>query len=217
VSLSTVELLTTTRSVRTGLDLTRDVDPALVKDCLRIALQAPTGANRQHWRWIMLTEPSVRAEIAAIYRDAFHHSKWAALDGAADTDPATARMLTSARYLADHLHEVPVLVIACLDLAAGLPAGNQASVWGSLLPAAWNYALAARTRGLATAWTTVHLEREADVARVLGLPPTVRQGALLPTAYPRRTRFSPAARTPLEQVLHMNGWQDIGPTGKDPL
>lgn len=202
--LSVVELLTTTRSVRTGLDLTRDVDPAVVTDCLRIALHAPTGANRQHWRWIVLTDPPVRAKVAEIYRAAFYERNRPALAGPADT--ATARMLSGARYLADNLHLVPVLVIACLDIGCDLPDGNQAGVWGSLLPAAWSYALAARARGLATAWTTAHLDREREVAQVLGIPPTVRQGVLLPTAHSRRTRFSPAARRPLEQVLHVNGW-----------
>lgn len=202
VDLSVVELLTTTRSVRTGLDLTRDVDPAVVMDCLRIALQAPTGANRQHWRWVVLTEPSVRAEVAELYRAAFYER-----NRSVSTEPATARMLHSARYLADHLHLVPVLVIACLDVGGDLPDGNQASMWGSLLPAAWSYALAARANGLATAWTTAHLDREREVARVLGIPPTVRQGVLLPTAHSKRPRFSPAGRRPLEQVLHMNGWR----------
>lgn len=201
-----VEVLTTTRSVRIGLDLTRDVDPDVVLDCLRVALQAPTGANRQHWRWIVLTDPDVRGEIAGIYRQAFYHRNRAALDGLAIADTATARMLTGARHLADNLHLVPVLVIACVELDGALPAGNQASVWGSVLPAAWSYALAARARGLGTAWTTAHLDREADVARALGLPATVRQGVLLPTAHPTRTRFRPAARRPLADVLHMNGW-----------
>jgi nitroreductase len=202
--LSTMDLLTTTRTVRTGLDLTRDVDPAVVMGCLRIALQAPTGANREHWRWIMLTDPTVRSDVATVYREVFYRRNQAALDRTADAN--TTRLLRSARYLADHLHQVPVLVIACLELPTGLPQGNQAGVWGSLLPAAWNYALAARAHGLATAWTTAHLDREHDVADILGLPPTVRQGVLLPTAHARRTRYSPAARRPLDQILHVNGW-----------
>ncbi|MEU2711497.1 nitroreductase family protein [Streptomyces sp. NPDC007205] len=202
------ELLTTTRCVRRGLDLDRPVDPERVKDCLRIALQAPNGNNRQNWRWILLTDPRVRAEVAEVYRAAFYDRNAAALERPAQLPEATRSVLTAARLLADRLHRVPVLVIPCLELADGrLPTGNQAGLWASLLPAAWSYALAARSRGLATAWTTVHLDREQEIAELLGLPPTVRQGALLPTAYPLRATFRPGPRLPLEQVLHHDGWQ----------
>lgn len=206
--LSCEELLTTTRCVRHGLDLDRPVDPALVEDCLRVALQAPNGNNRQNWRWILLTDPRVRADVAEVYRAAFYDRNAAALDRAARLPEATRSVLTAARSLADRLHRVPVLVIPCLELTDGrLPAGNQAGLWGSLLPAAWSYALAARSRGLVTAWTAVHLDREQEVAGLLGLPPTVRQGALLPTAYPLRGTFRPGPRLPLEQVVHRDGWQ----------
>jgi nitroreductase len=192
------ELLTTTRAVRRGLDLSRSVDIETVQDCLRIALQAPTGSNRQHWRWIVLTDPDVRAAVAEIYRAAFT---------ARSSTMDQSGLTRDAGELAAKLHLVPVLVIPCLQLEK-LPSGNQSSVWSSLLPAAWNYALAARTRGLATTWTTVHLDREREVADVLGLPADVHQGCLLPTAYPRKTTFRPAPRRPLDEVLHVNGWEE---------
>ncbi|MER6029947.1 nitroreductase family protein [Streptomyces sp. NPDC001851] len=208
LTLSCEELLTTTRCVRRGLDLDRPVDPEHVKDCLRIALQAPNGNNRQNWRWLLLTDPPLRAKVAEVYRAAFYDRNAAALERPARLPGAARSLLTSARSLADRLHRVPVLVIPCLELAGGrLPAGNQAGLWASLLPAAWSYALAARSRGLVTAWTTVHLDREREIAELLGLPPTVRQGVLLPTAYPLRTTFRPGPRLPLEQVLHHDGWQ----------
>lgn len=202
------ELLTTTRSVRRGIDLERAVDPELVKDCLRIALQAPNGNNRQSWRWILLTAPRVRGHVAEVYRAAFYERNAAALGRIGELPPRERSVLGAARALADRLHRVPVLVIPCLELAdARLPEGNQAGLWASLLPAAWSYALAARSRGLATAWTAVHLDREQEVADILGLPPTVRQGALLATMYPLRTAFRPGPRRPLEEVLHHNGWR----------
>lgn len=206
--LSIDELLTTTRSVRRGLDLEREVDPELVEDCLRIALQAPNGNNRQNWRWIMLTSRRVRADVAEVYRAAFYDRNAAALDRLDDLPEATRSVLVAARGLAERLHRVPVLVIPCIELPDGrLPEGNQAGLWASLLPAAWSYALAARSRGLVTAWTAVHLDREQEVADLLGLPPSVRQGALLPTAYPLRSTFRPGPRLPLKTVLHHNGWQ----------
>ncbi|MDC0773109.1 nitroreductase family protein [Streptomyces sp. HD] len=208
-NLSCDELLTTTRCVRRGLDLERAVDPELVKECLRIALQAPNGNNRQNWRWLLLTDPRIRADVAEVYRAAFHARNAAALKRLDELPEGTRSAITGARLLADRLHRVPVLVIPCLELPDGrLPQGNQAGVWGSLLPAAWSYALAARSRGLVTAWTAVHLDREREVADLLGLPPTVRQGALLPTAYPLRTTFRPGPRLPLAEVLHHDGWQD---------
>ncbi|MFD5818934.1 nitroreductase family protein [Streptomyces sp. NPDC127038] len=208
LSLSCVELLTSTRSVRYGLDLDRAVDPTVVERCLRIALQAPNGNNRQNWRWIVLTDPRVRADVAEVYRAAFYERNTAALDRPAEPSDASRPVLAAARALADRMHRVPVLVIPCLEVPGGrLPTGNQAGLWGSLLPAAWSYALAARSQGLVTAWTAVHLDREREVAELLGLPPTVRQGALLPTAHPLRTTFRPGPRLPLEKVLHHNTWQ----------
>ncbi|MGQ5639988.1 MULTISPECIES: nitroreductase family protein [unclassified Streptomyces] len=205
--LTAEELLTTTRSVRRGLDLDRPVDPELVKDCLRIALQAPNGNNRQNWRWIVLTDPAIRADVGAVYRAAFHDRNAETLRRLPELPPETRAVMSGARLLAERLHRVPVLVIPCLEVADGrLPVGNQAALWASLLPAAWSYALAARSRGLVTAWTAVHLDREREVADLLGLPPTVRQGALLPTAHPLRTTFRPGPRRPLEEVLHLNGW-----------
>jgi nitroreductase len=193
------EVLTTTRSVRRRLVLNRPVDVDLVRDCLRVAVQAPTGGNRQHWRFVVVTDPALRAAIAGVYRAAFEARY-------PPTAQTPGRELASARYLARHLHQVPVLVIPCLELPGGeLPAGNQAGLWGSLLPASWSYMLAARARGLGTAWTAVHLDRETETATLLGLPDRVRQGALIPTAHVTGA-FAPAARLPLDAVMHINGW-----------
>jgi len=206
--LSAEDLLSTTRSVRFRLDLTRPVDLEQVKDCLRTALQAPNGGNAQRWRWLVVADPDQRAAVAAVYRRAFRERYGALLDSAAaDSLPGVLR---GADHLARNLHRVPVLVVPCLELAeAELPAGNQAGIWGSLLPAAWSYMLAARARGLGAAWTAVHLAREQEVARILGLPPTVRQGALIPTAQVTDGRpFRPADREPVESVLHLDRWSD---------
>lgn len=192
-------LLSTTRSVRRALDLERPVPRTVVEDCIRLALQAPNGANRQDWRWILISAPRRRAQVAAIYRRAF-------LARFGDQS-ASNGVLRDAGELADRLHRVPVLVLPCLQTAKPLPAGNQAGVWTSLLPAAWSYALAARSRGLGTTLTTAHLALEAEMADLLGLPEHVHQGPLIPTAYTLRTTFGPGPRRPLEEVLHVDGWQ----------
>jgi nitroreductase len=213
--LSPDELLTTTRSVRKRLDLTRAVPLDLVRECLEIALQAPSGSNRQSWHWIVVTDADQRRAIGEFYRRAV--AKYLASEGSAAKlfadDPARAavqqRVGSSVAWLGEHMGEVPVLLIPCLRMASGsLPQGNQADVWGSLLPAVWSYMLAARARGLGSAWTTLHLDYETEVARVVGLPDEVRQGALIPTAYYTGTGFQPAPRVPLDEVLHIDRWQE---------
>ncbi|MFA1548411.1 nitroreductase family protein [Actinomadura chokoriensis] len=211
--LSPDELLTTTRTVRKRLDLDRPVPIELVRECLEIALQAPSGSNRQGWEWIVVTDPERRAAIGEHYRRAFAAYAGSKVSAAAlyQDDPDRAevqrRVGDSAAHLAERMGDVPVLVIPCLRVEGGeLPGGNQAGLWGSLMPAAWNYALAARARGLGTAWTSLHLVYEREVAELLGLPEDVRQGALLPTAYYTGDTFRPAARVPLDEVLHIDTW-----------
>jgi len=83
----------------------------------------------------------------------------------------------------------------------------QAVFWGSILPAAWSFMLAARARGLGTSLTTVHLYYEQEAAQVLGIPyERVTQAALIPVAYTLGTDFKPAPREPLESVLHWDRW-----------
>ena len=204
------ELLTTTRSVRKRLDLTRSVPLELVRQCLEIALQAPSGSNRQGWHWLVVTDQEVRARIGELYRRSTQRYLAAsdpnAPSGSVDSG-VQRRVRDSAAYLGQHMGEVPVHVIPCIRLDAPWPPGEtQAGLWGSLLPAAWSYMLACRTRGLGTAWTTLHLAYEQQVAELLGLPGDVRQGALIPTAYYTGQTFRSAPRRPLEQVLHVNHW-----------
>ncbi|GAA5078666.1 nitroreductase [Thermocatellispora tengchongensis] len=207
------ELLTTTRSVRKRLDLTRPVPLELVRECLEIALQAPSGSNRQGWHWIVVTDAEIRARIGEYYRrsfEAYQRSRPPAEElypGDRDRIEVQHRVSESAAYLGERMGQVPVLVLPCLRVPGGeLPEGNQAGLWGSLLPAAWSYMLAARARGLGTAWTSLHLVYEREVAELLGLPQDVRQGALIPTAYYTGDTFRPAHRAPLAEVLHLDTW-----------
>ncbi|EXU63688.1 MULTISPECIES: nitroreductase family protein [unclassified Streptomyces] len=205
------ELLTTTRSIRKRLDLTRLVPLNLVKECVRIALHAPSGSNRQSWHWLVITDAEQRAAIGRYYQRAAH--SYLETKGTSSSlfkeDPeryAVQRQVgDSVAHLADRMGQVPVLVIPCLDVS-DTPEYNEAGKWGSIIQAGWSYMLAARARGLATAWTTLHLTYEKEIADLLGLPNGVIQSALLPTAYPIGTEFKPAPRQPLESVLHIDKW-----------
>ena len=214
--LSPDELLTTTRSVRKRLDLDRPVPLELVRECLDLARQAPSGSNSQRWHWLVITDPETKAAIGDLYRRsterylAIRRQQMEA-QGAPAPDStegqAIRRMRDSTAYLGQHMGDVPVQVIACIEVHGEWAAGaNQAGLWGSLLPAAWSYMLACRSRELGTAWTTLHLAYEKEAAEILGLPAHVRQGVLIPTAYYTGKTFRPAPRRPLDEVLHLNQW-----------
>lgn len=213
MDLATVDhLLTTTRSVRKRLDFSKPVDPAVIAKCLDIAMQAPTGSNAQGWSFVVVTDPAKRKAIADLYKNGF--AMYAGNPELRPTYPADdprsqqlPRVVDSASYLAEHMHEAPVMVIFCIEGRvenAGTLA--QASVYGSILPAAWSFMLALRARGLGTAWTTLHLMFEQDVAKLLGIPEHVTQAALFPVAHFTGTDFKPAKRLPSAQLVHWNGW-----------
>jgi nitroreductase len=210
------ELLTTTRSVRKRLDLTRPVPMDLITECLQISLQAPSGGNQQGWHWLVITDQDTRAAIGELYRrstERYLAARAQAMSGPGGPAPGSPaaktmrRIRESSAYLGEHMGEVPVQVIACIEVNAPWEAGgNQAGLWGSILPAAWSYMLACRARGLGTAWTTLHLVYEKEAAEIIGLPGSIRQGVLIPTAYYTGETFRPAPRRPVQEVMHINRW-----------
>jgi nitroreductase len=213
LNLSADEVLTSTRSVRKRLDFDRPVEREVVEEALEIALQAPTGSNRQGWHWVVIEDAAKRAAVAEIYRTNF--AEYRALPPAeyAEGDSRGERqdaVRDSAGYLADNFHRAPLLMIPCLwgrlDHASVV---QGAGAWGSLLPAVWSFMLALRERGMGSAWTTIHLMNDGEqrVAEVLGIPfDKVTQGGLFPIAYTKGTDFKPAPREPLARVLHWDGW-----------
>ena len=194
------EALTTTRALRRGIDLRRPVTHGVIEQCLRIAVQAPTSANRQDWRFVGVDNPGLKRAIADYYR--------AAAEPCLDRAPNTADT-ESARFLAQNLERMPVLLLPCVQgrhSPTEHPA-RTASRYGSLYPAVWSFMLAARGRGLATAFTTVHLAYEREVADLLGIPyDEVTQGCLIPVGYAKRW-FGPAPRRPVTEVTSWNCWR----------
>lgn len=208
------KMLTTTRSVRKRLDFSRAVRPEIVEECLRIAIQAPTGSNAQGWSFVVVTDAEKRKKLGEIYRKAFAvyvQMNTEAPPPYAEGDPRLdqlPRVFDSASHLAEHMHEAPVHVIPCVAKPA-LPldgALGWASLMGSILPAAWSLMIALRARGIGSAWTTLHLMHEKEAADLLGIPDDVIQTALLPIAYFTGDDFKPAKRLPLEEITHWNGW-----------
>jgi nitroreductase len=202
LDLDTVDrLLTTTRAVRKRLDLSRPVPAEVITECVRLATQAPTADNLQSWRWVAVADESRRRAIAEVYRTAIAAYAEQFRATLATAEAAERRRLDSAMYLIDHLHEVPVHV-----LAYGLEVEGQPppALYGSIYPAVWSFQLALRSRGLGTA--PIFVWSEAEVAAVVGAPANARLAALLPVAYYTGETFKPAPRRPVEEVLFWERW-----------
>ena len=205
----TDELLATTRAVRKRLDLTREVRKELINECLELAVQAPTGSNSQTWRWLVVDDADQKKALADLYRKGAEGYLTAAGEQAQESgDAQTKRVFSSASYLMEHLHEVPVHLIPCVQGRPEEPVAltMASGLYGSIYPAVWSFQLAARARGLGTALTTLHLIHEKEAAEVLGLPDDVLQVALLPVAYTVGTDFKRAKRPPVAGITHWNKW-----------
>jgi len=215
LDLSIDALLTTTRTVRKRLDLARPVEPEVIRECLELALQAPTASYSQDWHFVVVTDPQQRQALATLYRKgAARYMELMApvfqqrMASSEQEGSTLARIIGSGQYLIEHLHEVPVHVIPCIQgRTEHLPIIAQAARWGSIMPAAWSFMLAARSRGLGSSLTSFHLFFEQEAAEVLGIPyEEVMQAGLIPVAYTLGTEFKPAARKPLASVLHWDRW-----------
>lgn len=211
LNLSVDDVLTTTRSVRKRLDFEKPVPREVLNECLELAIQAPTGSNAQGWQWVFVEDAEKKKALADIYRTS---ANWYLSQPKPDyQDVRGERMdqvVDSAKYLAEHLHEVPVMLIPCLQgRVENAPLGMSASFWASLFPAAWSFMLALRSRGLGSTWTTLHLlgDGEKQAAELLGIPyDQYSQGGLFPIAYTKGTDFRRAKRLPAEEVTHWNSW-----------
>ncbi|MDX1413371.1 MAG: nitroreductase family protein [Candidatus Promineifilaceae bacterium] len=211
------KLLNTTRSVRRRLDLDRPVERKVIEECLEIAIQAPTGGNSQGWRFVVVTDADKRAAIGELYRQSFFIYAQSPREQGQSRGTGELyhkqrlRVVKSAVHLANHMGDVPVIIIPCIHgRVENLGVLEQAGLYGSILPAAWSLMLALRARGLGAAWTTLHLRYEAQIAELLGIPDDVTQAALLPVAYYTGDDFRPARRIPAPEVTYWNGWKNDG-------
>ena len=203
----TDRLLKTTKQVRKRLDLTRAVPYEELLECIDVASHAPMGGNLERNRWMIIDDADTKAKISEYFGAVGR--PYLAMNSSAPADDRTGKVIDSATFLVDHLHEVPALVLAMrLDrVPEGSSTGAYAGYWGSVLPGVWSFQLAARSRGIGSAWTTFHLEHEAEVAELLGIPASVTQVCLLAVGYYTGDSFSPAPRRPASEVTYLNRWK----------
>jgi nitroreductase len=209
------QLLSTTRAVRKRLDFDRPVPDDLVRECVAMAMQSPAGSNVITMQFVVVRDAAKRKAIGDVYKEC-----WAMYEGSPmfagaidkGSDEANAqqqRVAASAAFLGAHMGDAPVLVLACNAGARfdGMPAMATAAMAGNIMPAMWSFMLAARARGLGTAWTSIHLMKEREVADIVGIPfDTVQQVCLSPLAYTKGTDFKAAARPQPDTVIHWDGW-----------
>jgi nitroreductase len=210
-------LLSTTRAVRKRLDFDREVPDDVLLECLQLAVQAPTGSNRQGWRWMVIRDGAKKAALADMYRRA-GGEYLAAAAAQSDSASQSGRVMDSANYLAQNLQDVPVMVIPLIvgrmeELVGNTPGGGNltnaaAGLMGSIIPAMWSFQLALRSRGLGSVLTTIHLGLEAEAAELLGIPAHISQAGLLPVAYTKGTDFKPAARPSVSEITYLDSYKN---------
>lgn len=210
------ELLSTTRAVRKRLDFDRPVPDDLIRECVQLAMQSPSGSNNPNMQFVIVRDPVRKAAIGEVYRQVYAtYQTWdgayiGSIDkGSDDANAQQARSAGSADFLGERMGDAPALVIACTKggRVDNTPALVSASTFGNILPAMWSFMLAARARGLGTCWTTLHLFQEQAVADLLGIPfDVVQQACLSPIAFTKGTEFKPATRPAADTIIHWDHW-----------
>lgn len=185
------------------------VPEELIKKVIWAATRAPSGGNRQGWRFLVVTEPEKKKALQKLYSDGWERYVKAGYgqtpaNMAVEEVEAQARTLRSAQYLADHLDEVPAIILVC-SLSVDASVNQGVAAGASIYPAVQNLMLAARALGLGTALTTIHRWNEEGVRELLGIPGTVDTAALIPLGWPRG-RFGEGPRKPVEDVTYWEAW-----------
>ncbi|HVM39339.1 MAG TPA: nitroreductase family protein [Acidimicrobiia bacterium] len=189
------EAIRTTRAMR-RLDPTRDVSDDDLWTILEAANKGPSGSNRQQLRWVVVRDPERKRRLGELYREVWETYQ-SAVPGGAYEDPQVTRNMASAEHLAHHLHEAPVILVAC--------ARGRRNVEAGVYPGIQNLMLAARALGLGTTLTTMHRGREQEVKALLGIPDDVDTFAMIPVGYPLG-RWGEAPRRPVEESVSWEQW-----------
>jgi nitroreductase len=195
-------VLTTTRSVRRRLDLGRPIEAQVLLDCIDVAEQAPSGGNVASRRWIVVRDPARKRELADLYRRAAGDFIVGERDRLAGTGHPMERTMQSAAHLVEHLADVPAIVIP--TIWGRHDGSGRPGLFDSVLQAAWSFCLAARARGLGTAWTTAVFRHEDEVKALLGIPADMTEIVMLPVAHTIGTDFSPVPRRPAAEITYFD-------------
>ena len=195
------EVINTTRAMRR---LKPDPVPdELIWKVLEAAIRAPSGGNRQPWRFLVVTDAEKKAKIGEWYLDGWKKMYGPATAGTSmEGDSPFARTLRSADHLANNIKDVPVLVFPIVE------SGGVAGVSGAganIFPAVQNLMLAARAEGLGTTLTTLHRTHEAETRELLGVPDGFETMAMIPMGWPKG-KFGAGPRRPVEEVTYWDSW-----------
>ena len=175
-----------------------------IKKILWAATRAPSGGNRQGWRWLVVTDPAKKLKIKEWYHELWSKALESGYGAGANLPPdekaSNERVMRSATYLSEHMHEAPALIFAC-----SLTGNGDITSGSSIYPAVQNLMLAARALGLGTALTTVHRGRQKEIRELLGIPESVETAALIPVGWPKG-KFGSGFRRPVEDVTYWEQW-----------
>jgi nitroreductase len=196
------EVLATTRAVRRRLDLDRPVDNEVLLECIELAEQAPTGGNLGSRRWLIVREQSVKDQLGELYRETALPFMSAAAQRLSGTGHPSERVMASAVYLAEHLAEVPAIVIP--TIIGRYDGSGRPGLFDSVIQAGWSFCLALRARGLGTTWVTAALQDTARVKEILAIPEHMTEVALFPVAYTKGTEFRRAQRHPVRTITYFD-------------
>tara|TARA_B110000503_G_scaffold23800_2_gene37297 strand:- start:7999 stop:8631 length:633 start_codon:yes stop_codon:yes gene_type:complete len=189
-----LEALRTTRAIRR---LKPDPVPAaLIRKVCEAGTYAPSGGNRQPWLFIAITEPDRKLWIADQYRSIFYPYIAAAAEAAENPSfpERRRRNINAATYLADHLHEAPVLLVVAGWKRRGEPQPQ------SVFPAIQNILLACRAVGLGASLTTAHTGKQREIDSYLGLTEDTPSCALIPIGWPIG-KYGTPPRKPVDECL----------------
>lgn len=189
----------------------REVPQAMLEKLIEAANQAPSGSNTQNARWIVVRDPSVKAKLAELNRIGVESYLAPLIDNPGSLPHQSAdkrqRMADAVVWQKEHMHEIPALIIACMQFATKPTPAMVASANGSIWPGIQNLLLAARALQLGAAPTTLALIDQQAVADVLGLPETMATYCLIPVGYPLGN-FGPVTRKPLSEIMRFDQWSD---------
>jgi nitroreductase len=208
------DALLTTRAMRRYAD--EPVTDEEVLHCLQAAQQAPSGGNLQPWQYLVVTDPSLRAEVGALYRTAYDRYERTLLAmtprfRTPEDETSWRRTAEASRHLADHFGEAPAIVAFLMPVIDWTPSDEEGPMdigplYASVYPAVQNFMLAARGLGIGTALTTVVRIHHDELRELLGVPDTMEVAAIVPMGRPTG-RFGVARRKPVHAVTH---WDRFG-------